>query len=236
MAGVLGVAASLGPGAPVADADTDAILVRMVASDRTDSLEFQRALVAGLMALILGPPNPVAAKDLVSSGYWQMETQGGAPAVITKRRPVETEGLGVLIGIAIIIIVVGAVAGALLYDAHQAEVAVRKIEGDSKQQQLKTLLAKATEMVDKHHERERKEGRTIPWDAGELKMLDMLQTGIHDVTGWTPSPLSTTPNLKKFSEDAGEGVKKIGEGIGTGVSWGLPAALALGTALFVLTD
>ncbi len=148
-------------------------------------------------------------------------TSGGGPARVAAARfprPGET-GFAISGTVAIVIIVAGLIAGGLVYanNAQNAEVRMRQIEADQKSTALRLQLAAAADIADKHHAKEKAAGSTLPYDVAEMRTLEALQGGIRDVTGWTPQPPVSIPDLSGVSRATAGAIKSAGQGLGGGL-------------------
>jgi hypothetical protein len=159
-------------------------------------------------------------------------THDGEPAVLTPPSTPETPGdvafPPLLVGV-VVVVAIAAFASAVCYVAQAAaEVIDRKLTNDALTERLVQTQAHALGLVNDHTERQRKEGRPIPWDPVELKVLDSLLETQQRIAARTGKPL---PNP---FEGAVEGARKVGRKLAD-VGTGLGAfALLLGGA-YVLT-
>lgn len=159
-------------------------------------------------------------------------THDGEPAVLTPPSTPETPGdvafPPLLVGV-VVVVAIAAFASAVCYVAQAAaEVIDRKLTNDALTERLVQTQAHALGLVNDHTERQRKEGRPIPWDPVELKVLDSLLETQQRIAARTGKPL---PNP---FEGAVEGARKVGRKLAE-VGTGLGAfALLLGGA-YVLT-
>ncbi len=145
-------------------------------------------------------------------------THDGEPAVLTPPSTPETPGdvafPPLLVGV-VVVVAIAALASAVCYVAQAAaEVIDRKLTNDALTERLVQTQAHALGLVNDHTERQRKEGRPIPWDPVELKVLDSLLETQQQIAARTGKPL---PNP---FEGAVEGARKVGRKlaeVGTGL-------------------
>ena len=159
-------------------------------------------------------------------------THDGEPAVLTPASTPEAPGdvafPPLLLGV-IVVVAISACAGAVCYVAQAAaEVIDRKLTSDALTERLVQTQAHALGLVNDHTERQRKEGRPIPWDPVELKVLDSLLETQQQIAGRTGTPL---PNPFVGAVDAArEAGRKLAD---VGMNLGLVAMVAGGAYLLM---
>ena len=159
-------------------------------------------------------------------------THDGEPAVLTPDATPEAPGdvafPPVLVGV-VVVVAIAAFGFAICYVAQAAaEVIDRKLTSDALTTRLVQTQAQALGLINDHTERQRKEGRPIPWDPVEFKVLDSLLETQQQIAARTDKPL---PNP---FQGAVEGARTVGRKLAdVGTDLGVFAAL-LGGA-YVLT-
>lgn len=173
----------------------------------------------------------------------RVETQGGSlPSGPTPDRDFTGRDAAALPALAYVamIAVGGAVSTAMaLYFSQTNELKASEIVSSESVQKHAATLASLSSLVDAHVQRERSEGRTIPWEGPELELFDMLRKSTLALSEVQSPDLKTLPDVQaisesvaKATEDVGAGVRKAAEstgfGLGTaavvaGVLWALAA-------------
>jgi hypothetical protein len=160
-------------------------------------------------------------------------TNAGDPAAINEAGPARTIGEGedtalgpVLAGLVIVSAAIGLTLAACYVAQCAAEVIDRKLTRDADTARMALLQAGAIEIVTAHKAREIAEKRTIPYDAGELRVIDgvfatQLQIAKRDGTP-LPNPFA----------GAVKSVERVADQAAAGVGLGVVAAGAIGAALF----
>lgn len=217
------------------DSPESQILVAEVdQATREDARDVQVVLATALRALAengaqqsLGPLPDATKRTLV--------TEGGKPQASTAGA--DAGGIVIVAGVVIgVVIVAGIVAGVVDHLlSTDREIDHAQLVANTKAQELASNLAAANEAIASHVAREDKAGATIPYDEQELRLLDVLNQNIKDLSSFTPPPLTTTPNVRKVTESAasavesvGQGAKAVGQGIGKAAE---SSGIGLGVAL-----
>jgi hypothetical protein len=160
-------------------------------------------------------------------------THAGDPAAINEAGPSRTIGEGedtalapILVGVVIVAAAIGLTLAACYVAQCSAEVVDRKLTRDAETARMVQLQASAIEIVTAHTAREIADKRTIPYDAGELRVIDGLFATQRDIAKRDQTPL---PN--PFA-GAVRSVEKAADKAVAGVGFGVVAAGAIGAALF----
>ena len=232
--------------APSSSEGKTAHLVTVAKSTRPENLDWQNSIATGVIGLIARRQFTSSQISLPEDQIFRVTTIDGSPAtfgfVDQVRAPTSVassssstdallgllgtlaaagdddtgQGIGILEGI-VIVAVVGIVAGASAWiNAQDDEVKALELQSKGKQTQAADALTRASELVEKHQQRERDAGKDIPYDAGELSQLQSLRDVVKDTTNWTPPAMTSIPNVKAFSENVGAGLS-----IGTLILLGL---------------
>jgi len=148
-------------------------------------------------------------------------TLDGQPAVLS---PPSTEtGFPPLLLGAVIIVATVAFYGAICFIAQKgAAVRDRALSDAALTARMMATQARAVALVDDHHERERLAGTTLPYDAGETKVLDALTGAQRDIAQRQGTPL---PDPFQGAVDS---ARKAVDRVGTGLEVGTIVALAVG--------
>ncbi len=161
-------------------------------------------------------------------------TNAGDPAVINEAGPSRTIGaeqdtaLGpVLVGVVIVAAAIGLTLAACYAAQCAAEVIDRKLARDADTARMLQLQAGAIQIVTAHKAREIKEQRDIPYDAGELRVIDGVYATQREIARRDGTPL---PN--PFA-GAVKGVERVADKAATGIGFGVVAAAAVGAVLFL---
>jgi hypothetical protein len=100
---------------------------------------------------------------------------------------------------------IAASAVAIIYCAQMAAAVIdRKLTEEARTQRLLATQTQAVAILNQHAERERAEGRLIPWSSQEQQVLDTLNGVQHEIARQTheplPNPFSGAGALERGSE------------------------------------
>lgn len=225
--GALGTSANLGPRPVSRPAEDGSAVISLARADRPDRRAWQDALGFGALTLIAGPDkgDPQKFFGRVRVDDMTIWTEGGIPA---HGRLATDAALAWVAAFAIAglwLAGVGLVAHATAWmHAQDVELANNELATSHKQQALAASLAAATEVVDRHLQREAETQATIPWDPQELRLFDSLMANVREASGWTPPPLETVKSGNGLVDAFGRAVRDVADGVKTGASF-LPLAL-----------
>jgi hypothetical protein len=184
-------------------------------SSRVDNFAWQEALATGLCAIVgaklATPADPKGIQALrrllIPDGQTvRLRTEDGAPPQVMGPAPkVIDAGLGIVAGV-VIVACVSAVAAAVAWVSSQiAEVTSVGLQQHGKTEQAVSAMTQAAEIIEDHQALEAKEGRDIPYDAEQLRLLETLRESIKTSTGWTAPDLKSVPDLKSATDKLATG-------------------------------
>ncbi len=148
-------------------------------------------------------------------------TADGEPAQLARDPvfpgPGEEAAFPPLLAAAVIVAAVTVHAAAICYVAQIAgEVIDRKLTRDADTARMVATQAQAVALVDNHSERERKEGRVIPWSPEETRVLDTLLKTQAKIAERTNKPL---PNpFANVADKVGDAAESTFSGVGIAVA------------------
>jgi hypothetical protein len=176
---------------------------------------------------------PMMIGDPGKHMVYSAETREGDPAALDTKGPSAETGGGtdtglapILVGVAIVA-TTGVLGIAICYCGQlAAEVVDRKLADDALTARMVMTQASASDLVMAHTAREQAAGGApIPYDAGELKVLDMLGGAYVALAKRDRSPI---PNpFAGAVKSAGRAVENAASGVGFGLVVALAAAGAL---------
>src|SRR6185436_4965115 len=220
--------AAMSPAPPVVE--NNALMIRTgTRAASTDSQDWQRALVWGVVYLLGVSQQDVASGRMNLTARVKVETEDGA----TPSGPYPDTGIFPWFAVVAVVSATTALAGVLtLWLSQRNEIEATKIASDERVQKHAAALAEATSVVDAHLQAERAAGQTLPWEAEQVKYLDTLKASIAELAKTPDAPLKSVPDLAAVSHaaagavtDVGAGVKKAGAAAGRG--FGVVVALGL---------
>ncbi len=154
--------------------------------------------------------------------YSAQTTDGDAAVLQKDSSELNTEaGFPPLLLAAIAVVAIAAfTAASCWYAQTSAEVTDRKLTQDTLTARMMMSQIQAVAIVERHAEAERKAGKTLPWDPGEMAVLQALLGTQREIAAKTNSPLSNPfPGA----------VDKLADAFKTGVQ----TAIGLGTLALV---
>ena len=164
---------------------------------------------------------------------YDITTNAGDPAAINEAGPSRTIGEGedtalgpILVGLVIVAAALGLTLAACYVAQCAAEVVDRKLTRDADTARMLQLQAGAIEIVTAHKAREIAEKRTIPYDAGEMGVIDGVFAAQLQIAKRDGTPL---PN--PFA-GAVKSVERVADKAAAGIGFGVVAAGALGAVLY----
>jgi hypothetical protein len=223
---------ALSPDPPVLENGSVAVRMGTRASS-TDSQDWQRALVWGVVYLLGVTKADIDAGRMNLSVRVRVETEDGAlPA-----GPTADTGFPFLAVVAIVTATT-ALAGVIsLWLSQRNEIDGTKIASDERVQKHAQALAEASSVVDAHVQAEKAAGQTLPWDTEQVKYLDTLKSTILELGKTPDAPLKSVPDLGAVSGAVAGAVTDVGSGVKTAAAvggGGFGLVLALG-ALYLLS-
>jgi hypothetical protein len=184
-------------------------------SQRPENFEWQQAIAVGIVGLVgarlatPGDPKGIAAvrKLLIPAGDTvRVRTiDGNAPTLMGTTKQLET-GIGIVAGV-VIVACVAVVASAVAWVSSQlSEVASVGLQQHGKTTQAVAAMTEASEMLEKHQEEEKRQGRDLAYDEEQLKLLQTLREAIKQSSGWTAPDLKSVPDFKSAGDKIATGV------------------------------
>jgi hypothetical protein len=157
-------------------------------------------------------------------------TVDGEPAVLSGPSTDTAFAPLLVFGVAVVALV--GFYGSICFMAQKdAEVRDRKFAEDAKTARMLALHAAAVARVDDHHEREKIAGRPLPYDEGDMKILDALTGSERDLAQQQAMPFpypfqGAVETAKRIADNVSD---EVGKGLGIGT------VLALGIGAYMIT-
>jgi hypothetical protein len=160
------------------------------------------------------PPTP--------SRTFTIPSLGDVPVLTARLDTGIIPAIPIVTGIVIVSCVAILAAAGAWITSQGSEVAAVAVQQKGKTTVAVQAITSAAELVEAHQQREQQEGRSIPYDQGELELLKTLQGTIAQTSGWQAPPLRSVPDVRGAST-------AIGAGLGAGqlLFWGLLGYAAL---------
>lgn len=205
-----------------------------VRAGSTDSQDWQRALIWGVVYLLGVSKADIDAGRMNLSTKVRVETEDGA----LPSGPVEDTGVFPWIAAIAIVSATTALAGVIaLWLSQRNEIDATKIASDERVAKHAAALAEASSIVDAHVQAEQAAGATLPWDTEQVKYLDALKSSIVELQKTPETDLKSVPDLKAVSGAVAGAVTDTGTAIktaGAAAGGGFGIVLALGV-LYLLS-
>ena len=177
---------------------------------------------------------------------YSADTQGGDPAVIDKAGPSGVVGeAGALPALAVTVVLIAGVAAlglALCYCGQAAaEVWDRKLTEDAVTARMAQTQAAAADVVAAHNAKEKAAGHPLPYDEGELRLLDMHRAAVEALARRDHVPLpnpfqGAVTSMGEAAKHAGKAAEKAAGKAAEGLEIGtVIVAVGAGLALFAAT-